>query len=376
MRRIPALIVGGGPAGAATALLLARAGAPHLLIERNRVTGDALCGGFLSWRTLATLDRLGIDADALNQDQVTRVRLFTRTQMAESALPRPARGVSRHRLDTVMLAAAERAGAAIETGVAARSVEGQGIRLSDGTDIDATALFLATGKYDLRGLARPAEARGADPSLGIRVRLGPAPGLAKLVGDAIELHMIDRGYAGIVLQEDGSANLCMAVHRSRLAEAGDPEKLLTAIAAEVPALGDRLAYRHSDAPVDAIANVPYGWRIRHGQPGLFRLGDQAGVIPSLAGEGMGIAIASGVRAAQAYLDNGPNGAPDYQHRLARALWRPIGVAGTIRRAAESPGIAPFLLGIAGFAPPLMEVAARLTRINHSPIDAGRFAGKS
>ena len=66
MRRTPALIVGGGLAGAATAIGLARAGLPHLLVERSRETGDAICGGFLSWRTLETLGGLGIDPDKFN----------------------------------------------------------------------------------------------------------------------------------------------------------------------------------------------------------------------------------------------------------------------------------------------------------------------
>ena len=75
MRRTPALIVGGGLAGAATAIGLARAGLPHLLVERSRETGDAICGGFLSWRTLETLAGLGIDPDTLNPDRVTRAHL-------------------------------------------------------------------------------------------------------------------------------------------------------------------------------------------------------------------------------------------------------------------------------------------------------------
>ncbi len=356
--------------------MLARAGAPHLLIERTRETGDALCGGFLSWRTLATIEALGIDPAALNAESITRVRLFFRDRMIDQALPHPAKAVSRHRLDTMMLAAAQSAGAVVERGITAKSADAQTVRLGDGADIVADALFLATGKYDLRGLPRPVDARGADPSLGIRVRLAPAPGLTRLVGDAIELHMIDRGYAGLVMQEDGSANLCMAVHRSRLRDAGDTEKLLIDIGREIPALGDRLAYRRGDAPIDAIANVPYGWRCRSGSAGLFRLGDQTGVIPSLAGEGMGIAMASGVRAAQSYLLHGPAGGLAYQRRIAQALARPIGLANIIRKLAEAPRTAPYLLGAAHFASPLLALVARLTRIDHSSIDVSTAAGKS
>jgi flavin-dependent dehydrogenase len=195
--------------------------------------------------------------------------------------------------------------------------------------------------------------------------MGPAPSLDRLIGQAIELHLFDRGYAGLVLQEDGTANLCMAVHRSRLSEAGTPDRLLDALGRESPRLGERLTWRDAGAQIDAIANVPYGWRTRNSTSGLFRLGDQAGVIPSLAGEGMGIAIASGIRAGRAYLRSGPDGAISYQRGLAQDLARPMAIAGLIRRGAERPAIARAVLPIARLAPILTDLVARLTRINES-----------
>jgi len=368
VRRTPALIVGGGPAGAVTALLLARAGAPHLLIERNAETGDALCGGFLSWRTLEALGRLGIRRDALNRDEIRRLRLFAGARQAEAWLPRPALAVSRRRLDSLLLDHAITAGAAVERGVAVRALEGDYLRLADDSEIAADALFLATGKHDLRGLARGAE-RGQDPTLGLRVRLGPSGALDHLVGDTIELHLFDRGYAGIARQEDGTVNLCMAVHRSRLSAAGSPDQLLAALAIESPRLGERLAHRASGAAIDAVANVPYGWRAVNGTAGLFRLGDQAACIPSLAGEGMGIAIESGTRAATDYLRHGPAGAITYQQRLARDLTAPFAIANRIRAAAERPAWASALTAAVRLAPQLAGIAARLTRISHNPLDA-------
>lgn len=357
----PLLIVGGGPAGTAAAITLARAGEKPLLIERNRETGDALCGGFLSWRTLETLEKLGVEADSLNPVPTTRVRLFARGRTAQAPLPHPARSVSRRTLDTVLLRAAEDAGAAVQRGVAVRAIEDM-VRLDDGTELRPAALFLASGKHDVRGLARPAEARGSDPTLGLRVRVAATPGLTRLIGDAIELHLFDRGYVGIALQEDGSANVCMAVHRSRLNEAGDPDKLLTALGEECPALGERLAYRSGTEPIDAIANVPYGWRLRDGRSGLFRLGDQAGVIPSLAGEGMGIALASGLSAAGAFMRDGTNAAADWQVRFAREIARPIRLASLIAGLGESRASAGALVAVARLAPSLVDLAARLTRV--------------
>ena len=337
MRRTAALIVGGGPAGSAAAIRLAAAGARPLLVERHP-DADALCGGFVSWRTLDRIAGLGVDPDALNRDRLTQVTIFARGRVRE---------------------AARRSGAAIETGVTVRHVEGLTAHLADGAAIATEALFLATGKHDLRGLARPAAARGPDPTLGIRVRLSPAPALRRLLAGRIELHLFESGYAGIALQEDGSANLCMAVHRSRLHAAGTPAELLAALGRELPRFGERIAHLAVDAPVDAIANVPYGWRQRSGSPGLFRLGDQAGVIPSLAGEGMGIALASGIDAAEAWRVGGPAAATAWQARFARRLARPMAVAGAVRAIAESRWSAPV---VAIMPARLIQVMAHATRM--------------
>lgn len=359
MRRTPALIVGGGLAGAATAIGLARAGLPHLLVERSRETGDAICGGFLSWRTLETLAGLGIDPDHLNPERVTRARIFAGTRRVDAALPYAAVSVSRHRLDTVLLAEAARLGSPIERGITIREIDGLTVRTADGASIGADALFLASGKHDIRGTARPESARGADPTLGLRVRISPTPTLQRALSGGIELHLFDRGYAGLALQEDGTANLCLAVHRSRLQEAGSPAQLLDALGREMPALGEWVALIESGAAIDAIANVPYGWRQRAGVAATFRLGDQAGVIPSLAGEGMGIALASGVAASAAYVRSGPIAAAGWQEDFARRLARPIGVAGLVRHVAESTRAAWMLPLV---RPSLVKALARATRV--------------
>jgi menaquinone-9 beta-reductase len=255
MRRIDTLILGAGPAGSAAAITLARTGERPLVIERQRETGDALCGGFLSWHSLSVLDRLGIEK--LRGATVDHVRLFTRNGSASARLPRPALGLSRRQLDSALLNRAEELGAQVERGVLARSVEGRSVRI-DGDAIKPDHLILASGKHDVRGAGRPKAAR--DPALGLRVRLGPSPALTRMIEGAIELHLFDRGYAGLVLQEDGTANLCLAVRKSRLNEAGDPAALIAAIGREVPALGERLAWLAEGSEIDAIASVPYGWR--------------------------------------------------------------------------------------------------------------------
>lgn len=354
------IVVGGGPAGAAAAIMLAQAGARPVVLERSRDTGDALCGGFLSWRTLERLDALGVSRAALSGHDVRTLHLFAGERRAEAALPGGAIGVSRRRLDTLLIDAAAQAGAAVERGVTVRRIEDtRRLCLSDGATLEPETVFVATGKSDVPGLGRARD--DPDPALGLRVRLRGHPALERLTAGSIELHLFPGGYAGLVLQEGGDANLCLAVRKSRLAVSdGDPASLLRQLGDGNPALAERLAFMASMPEIDAIGAVPYGWIARETSPGRYRIGDQAGVIPSLAGEGMGIAVASGAAAAKAWLSG--EGAPSFQHRLAGRLARPVGVAATIWRIAESRvGGRVGTAALAAF-PALTRLAARATRI--------------
>jgi flavin-dependent dehydrogenase len=359
-----AIVVGAGPAGSAAAIGLARGGARTLLLERTRETGDALCGGFLSWQTLQRLDALGIERAALGGQAVRRVRLFAGRRRSETALPGEAMGVSRRRLDSALQAAAVAAGAGLERGVHATALEGGAVQTRDGGTLAAPSIFLAAGKHGFRGFPRePAAWQRTDPAIGLRLRFPAHRTLDRLVGDAVELHLFDRGYAGLVRQEDGSGNLCIAVHKSRLdAAEGDPAALLRALGDAMPHLGERLAHADWSRAVDAIGHVPYGWRATATVPGLFRLGDQAGVIPSLAGEGMGLALASAEAAVAAWRHGAGDAAPAFQSRLAAKMTRPFALANLVWRMGENRHTAEAMTGMASLFPALVRMMSEATRI--------------
>lgn len=330
-----------------------------MLLDRQERVGDALCGGFLSWRTAAQLRDVGCDPATMGAWPVRRLVLFAERRRVQAALPATGYGLSRHALDSAMRRAAVNAGAQLQFDHA-RSVE-PGIVHGRAQIWHGDAVLLAAGKHDVRGATRLRDA--SDPAVGLRLRIDGSAALANLVGDAIELHLFAGGYAGVVRQEGGSVNICLAVRKSLLkAAGGDPAALLAQLGRNSPAFGERMQHAPASPTIDTIAAVPYGFIAKETPPGLFRLGDQAVVIPSLAGEGMSIAVASGLAAAQAYLAGGAAAASAYQRRFAGRAWRPVRTAQLVWHLAEHGWGAAALLSLAQAAPPLTRAVMDLSRI--------------
>jgi flavin-dependent dehydrogenase len=199
--------------------------------------------------------------------------------------------------------------------------------------------------------------------VGLRLTLHPDKACAAALAGTIELHTFAGGYAGLVLQEDGNINLCLSVAARRLRGAdGSPERLLAILASEAPLLAERFAAGQPIGSWRSIARIPYGWRAPETYPGLFRVGDQAAVIASLAGDGIAIAVASALTASDALLQGGPEASLDYQRAFARRARRPLALAEMLRTMAERPKWARPVSRLLGFQPHALTWAAAATRI--------------
>jgi flavin-dependent dehydrogenase len=348
------VVVGGGPAGAAAAIELARGGAAPLLLERDAAAAEKVCGEFLAEDAARLLRALGLDLAALGAVPLRRALLGAGRREAAMPLPFAAWGLPRATLDAALLDRAREAGVELRLGapVSGAAPEGEGWRLRtpEGA-LRARALLLATGKHELRGLRRPA--RGG--AIGIKLPLaGDAPEAA------IVLLACPGGYAGLQPRPGGGANLCAALD-PRAPGAAAAARSATGFLAHV-AGGSDLAARLLAGAVPAlsrpmtVAGVPYGFLHRGG--GAFRVGDQAAVIPSFCGDGVAMALASGLRAAEAVLA----GAPAAAHHAAWAG----AVGGGMRLARllaaltdRAPGL---LVGGVALAPRLAAWGARRTRL--------------
>jgi menaquinone-9 beta-reductase len=360
------LIIGGGPAGAAAAALIAATGRPVTLVERNAGPVDKLCGDFLSGGAIAALHALGLDPLNMGAMPARTIRLGIRQTVAEASLPFPAMGLSRRSLDETLLRLAEQRGATVLRGQAVRGLErtssGFAARTASAGVLASDTVFLATGKHDLRNLARPARADGL---LGLKMYYALAPDQRAALQDSIELILLRGGYAGLQLVENDRAILCFLMPALRYRQAGGNwDNLLDSLAREAPLLMRRLegATPCLERPL-AIAGTPYGHLHRagsHGPPDLFRLGDQVCVVPSLAGDGMAIALQSAIAATSVWLSGGD--AADYHARFARKASAPLRFASMIHRACRTPALQPVVAAACRAWPAMLGLAATLTRV--------------
>lgn len=365
-----AIIVGGGVAGAAAACLLAERGRDVLLVEREAGPHDKICGEFVSGEAAGYLARLGLDLAELGAEPIGAVRLVHRGQVARAALPFPAWGLSRRVLDAALLARAEAGGAEVLHGRSVRGLAAVGAGVAAEVDgvgrVEAPAVLLATGKHDLRGMRR-APRRAPEDLIGLKMHLSLAPAERDAVRGHVEVLLLDGGYAGLQLVEGGRANLCLLIGRVRFEAAGRCwEGLMQALCRESPHLAHRLAGAAPlmDRPL-SIFRVPYGY-VHRGRgedlAGVFRLGDQMGVIPSFCGDGVSIALHTSFAAvtADASAAIGAGSAPAFHRRMRRDLGRQIGLASLLYRAGRAaPGLA---VRGAGLWPGAVGWLARMTRV--------------
>lgn len=362
----PPLIIGGGPAGAAAAAVIASAGHRVRLLERTSGPTDKVCGDFLSTGAIAALNALGIDPRDLGAKPIRTLRLIRRDQVAETTLPFPAMSLTRRSLDDALLRHAATCGVEVLRGRTVRRLEavqrGFAVHATQTEMIAASAVFLATGKHDVRGAARPR--RGGEP-LGLKMYYVLSPTQRAALRDGIELVLFPGGYAGLQMVERDRAVLCLLTTAERYRRAGAAwDDLLSSLATTAPHLHARLngAIACMEHPL-AIAGMPYGHLHRPAAtapPGLFRLGDQACVIPSFAGDGIAIALTSGRLAAATWLHHG--NAIDYHRQLVRRLRAPMRVASLIHRGCSAPALQPIFAGIGRAWPAAMRLVASATRI--------------
>lgn len=334
---IDLLVAGGGPAGLATAIHGARAGLEVVVVERRPAPVDKACGEGLIPHTVAQLRGLGVDPAGRPFAGITYSD--GRRHVTARFGSGPGLGVRRTALHVALWEAASKAGVHIERADAGtvqqdtESVSLNGFR--------ARYLAAADGLHSpIRaslGLAVPAV---GPRRWGIRRHYAVAPWT-----DCVEVYWSDVGEAYVTpVAED-----CVGVAILTARRGGFDHHLES-----FPALRERVSAR-PHAP--DLAAGPLRQRVRRRVAGrVLLVGDAAGYVDALTGEGLGVAFGAAELLVDCITADRP---ADYERRWRRMSRRYRMLTAGLVRATAFPSIRSRLVPAAASAPAVFARAVHL-----------------
>jgi geranylgeranyl reductase family protein len=331
------VVVGGGPAGAAAAIALARAGREVVLVDKARFPRDKCCGDGLTTDALRLLEGLGLDPAALpSWQRVDDVVVRSPSgRVVTFPLPRDAGTFAaiarREELDAALVDLARGSGAKVLDGhacVGASVADDRVVLDVDGVgELQARYAVGADGMWSpLRKMVGVAEPGYRGEWHAFRQYFAPVgPSAATRLHVWFEPELLP-GYAWSFPLAGGAANVGFGIQRGStggrltVGDMGEAWRRLLARPHVTDALGAgaRPQAPHKAWPIPARID-----RVTLTAGRVLFAGDAAAATDPMTGEGIAQALHTGLRAAEAVLQGGPHSAEAVTRHYDTAVRRDL-----------------------------------------------------
>ena len=290
-----AIAIGAGLSGCSAAIQLAKLGYRVLLLEQSHYPVHKLCGEFLSVEVTAAFENLGIleQVHKVGAQPIHRAYLTTSSGASfRSQLPSTALGLSRYQLDLMLF---ERAKALNVTCIDNAKVTGVTGNLTEGFTV-STSKGEFSGRLVLGAFGKRSS---LDRTLNRSFIQKRSPWIAYKghftgvdIGDVIELHSFPNGYCGLSQIETGEINVCWIAHERVMKEPTHPELGIPESLAKNSVLADRFRNMQRVSPsLQGLSQISFAMK-ENFHHDICMIGDTAGMITPLCGDGMAMALRS------------------------------------------------------------------------------------
>lgn len=292
MKETEVLIIGGGLAGLTAAIHLSKKGFEVIVIEKNEFPKHKVCGEYISNEVVPYLNWLGINSKDLHPTLITKLRFsICNGKIVDCVLPLGGFGISRYALDEYLHRKAVSYGCTILKD----SVESVVFNENQFTVTTLNNVFLKA-KIVLGAFGKRSN---VDQKLNRSFIQKKSPWLAvkahysgNFPDDLVGLHNFKGGYCGVSKVENDKINICYLADYETFKRYKNIEEYQKAVVFKNPNL--KLLFENCtmlfDKPL-TISQICFEKK-KAIENHILMIGDTAGLIHPLCGNGMAMAIHS------------------------------------------------------------------------------------
>jgi flavin-dependent dehydrogenase len=285
------IIVGGGLGGLVSSIILAKTGLNVLLIEKKAYPFHKVCGEYISNEVRPFLESLGLNINELGVKNIENFRFTSPSGKAlNTKLDLGGFGISRFKIDQSLYELAKSVGVTFILEKSVENIEFVNehfqIQLSDNQLIKAKKVIGAFGKRTkLDATLNRGFLQKKSPYIGVKYHIK-----TDFPQNLIALHNFQNGYCGISAIEDDKYCLCYLSSRSNLKKYGSVDEMEKNVLMKNPHL--KKIFENSEFIYDkplVINEISFAKKLPI-ENHILMVGDTAGLITPLCGNGMAMAI--------------------------------------------------------------------------------------